>query len=213
MAHPVNCFMYKLLLLSCYVGLWSTLKTNRHKQTENWVKTKLLAMYTCMVSRRALQWAKTEILLAHCNTSLLPYKSIVSERCYQLLRFVVNRWYWLKKCANGTLNALIAAWREKRTVIKCFLKFTTDRCVKDVLHYRRDGQMYNFSRVLKTTRSGTNCSSSTTAAQTMTSKSSIRVEKRTCHVDNCATSSSASGKRIVVVNVEKYNTKVQSIFL
>ena len=65
--------------------------------------------------------------------------------------------------------------------------------------------MYSLSRVLETAQSGTNCSSSTATAQTMTLKSSIRVENRTCNVDNCATSDSGSGKRIVV---EKDDTKV-----
>ena len=69
--------------------------------------------------------------------------------------------------------------------------------------------MYSLSGVLETARSGTNCSSSTTTAQTITSKSSIRVEKRTYHVDNSATSGSGSGIRIVV---EEGDTKV-TIFL
>ena len=82
--------------------------------------------------------------------------------------------------------------------------------VKRYLHHRRDDQMYNLSRVLETARSGTNCSCSTTTAQAITSKSSIRVEKRTCNVDNCAASGSGSGKRIFV---EKDDTKEQYFFV
>ena len=73
------------------------------------------------------------------------------------------------------------------------------------LHHRRDDQMYKLSRVLETVRSSTNCPSSNTTAQTIASKSSIRIEKRTRNVDNCATSGNASEKRIVV---EKGDTKV-----
>ena len=58
--------------------------------------------------------------------------------------------------------------------------------VKRYLHHRRDDQMYNLSRVLEIAESGTKYSSTTTA-QIITSKSSIRIEKRTCDVDNCAT--------------------------
>ena len=59
---------------------------------------------------------------------------------------------------------------------------------KRYLHRRRDDQMYNLFCVLETARSGTNRSSPTMTAQTITSKSN-----------------SESGKRIVV---EKDDTKV-----
>ena len=78
---------------------------------------------------------------------------------------------------NHMHNGAQQCWCAPLDEIMAVTGHNNEESVKRYLHHRRDDQMYNLSCVLETARSGT---------------------KRTCNVDNCATSGSGSGERIVV---------------